>query len=432
MIRRLVLSILAFFFVGAKVVAQNTLTIAVVDNPDIALLKSLSSNFEQQNPDVKLTWVLLEEKVLRQRVLTDVSQNRGQFDVVYLSLYEAPLFAQRHWLKPLENIPANYDLDDVFKSIRDGFSYNEELYALPFYGESSMLMYRKDLFAAKGLKMPEQPTYGDIKKFADALTDRDKGINGIILRGKPGWDENMMYIGTLINTFGGTWYDENWAPTSKTPEWKKAIAFYVDLMKADGPSGPSKYGYEENLSLFASGKAAMWIDSTSAGRPLCDETKSQVSKMVAFSKVPIAITPNGAHWLWSWGFAIPNAAKSPEAAQKFVLWATSKEYIKMVAAGAGWASAPPGTRKSTYDNPDYRKATPFAGVVSTEIETADLKNPAIKPVKYTGIQFVAIPEFQSIGSVFGKNIADVLDGKLTVDQALESSAAAAAQQGYRK
>ena len=414
------------------------MTIATVNNPAMIELKKLSTKFEADNPDIKLNWVVVEENILRQRVTTDVSTGSGQFDLVFIGLYEAPIFAKRGWLKEMGNIPADYDIDDVFKSIRDGLSYQGKLYALPFYGESSMLMYRKDLLDEKGLKMPDQPTYDDIKKFADALTDKSKGIYGITLRGKPGWGENMAYVDTLLNTYGATWFDMKWQPTIDTPEWKKAITFYVNLMKADGPPGASANGFNENLTLFASGKAAMWIDATSGGGPLYDKAQSQVSDKVAFAAAPIAVTPNGSHWLWSWAFAIPKAAKNAEAAEKFALWATSKPYIKLVAddPGQGWATVPPGTRKSTYDNPDYQKAAPFAAVTLQAMQTADPNNPCIKPVPYTGVQFVGIPEFQSFGTVVGQNISGALAGKISVDQALKESQAAVGraikQAGYLK
>src|SRR6201987_4326862 len=209
-----------------------------------------------------------------------------------------------------------------------------------------MLMYQKDLLEQKGLKMPEQPKYEDIKKIADALTDKATGVYGITLRGKPGGGENMGFIDTLINTFGGTWFDMKWNPTIDSPEWKKAITFYLHLMKADGPPGASANGFNENLTLFASRKAALWIDATSGAGPLYDKTQSQVADKVAFADAPIAVTPNGSHWLWSWVFAIPQKAKAPEAAEKFALWATSKDYIKLVADEAGWGAVPPGTRNS--------------------------------------------------------------------------------------
>ena len=429
--------LLAVLLTGASVLAQqNTVTIAVVNNPAMIELKKLSPKFEADNPNIKLNWVVVEENILRQRVTTDVSTGSGQFDLVFIGLYETPIFAKRGWLKEMGNIPADYDIEDVFKSIRDGLSYEGKLYALPFYGESSMLMYRKDLFDEKGLKMPEQPTYDDIQKFADALSDKAKGIYGITLRGKPGWGENMAYVGTLLNTFGATWFDMKWNPTIDTPEWKKAITFYIDLMKKNGPPGASANGFNENLTLFASGKAAMWIDATSGGGPLYDKAQSQVSDKVAFANAPTQATPNGAHWLWSWAFAIPKAAKNAEAAEKFALWATSKPYIKLVADDAGWATVPPGTRKSTYDNADYQKAAPFAAVTLHAMETADPNNPAIKPVPYTGIQFVGIPEFQSFGTVVGQNISGALAGKMTVEVALKNSQAAVGravkQAGYQK
>jgi sorbitol/mannitol transport system substrate-binding protein len=437
MLKRFLLPMLAFTLALSGVQAQQkTVTIATVNNPAMIELKKLSSKFESENPDIKLNWVVVEENVLRQRVTTDVSTGSGQFDLVFIGLYEAPIFAKRGWLQPFENVPADYDLDDVFKSIRDGLSYQGKLYALPFYGESSMLMYRKDLFDEKGLKMPDQPTYDDIKKFAEALTDKSKGIYGITLRGKPGWGENMAYVDTLINTYGGTWFDMNWKPTIDTPEWKKAITFYVDLLKNYGPPGASSNGFNENLTLFASGKAAMWIDATSGGGPLYDKAQSQVSDKVAFAAAPVAATPNGSHWLWSWAFAIPKASKSAEGAKKFAYWATGKGYIKLAAEDAGWATVPPGTRKSTYETAEYKTAAPFSAVTLAAMESADPTNPAIKKVPYTGVQFVGIPEFQSIGTVVGQSISGALAGTSTVDAALKaaqsSTERAMKQAGYPK
>jgi sorbitol/mannitol transport system substrate-binding protein len=434
--KRLAFPLLAGLFTCVSVLAQQkTVTIATVNNPDMIELKKLSPKFEEKNPDIKLNWVITEENTIRQRITTDVSTGSGQFDIVQIGLYETPIFAKRGWLRPMENFPADYDLEDLFKSLRDGLSYQGKLYALPFYGESSMLMYRKDLFDEKGLKMPDQPKYEDIKKFADALTDKAKGVYGITLRGKPGWGENMAFLGTLLNTFGCTWFDMKWTPTIDTPEWKKAITFYIDLMKADGPPGASANGFNENLTLMTSGKAAMWIDATVAGGMLENTKESQVGGKMGYAPSPIEATPNGSHWLWSWAFAIPKAAKQAEAAQKFAVWATSKDYIKLVADDIGWAGVPPGTRKSTYDNPEYQKA-PFAAPTLQAMQTADPTNPCIKPVPYTGIQFVGIPEFQSFGTVVGQNISGALAGKSSVDQALKDSQAAVSravkQAGYPK
>ena len=269
--------------------------------------------------------------------------------------------------------------------------------------------------------MPEQPTYNDIAKFADELTDKSKEIYGIALRGQPGWGENMCYLTTLINTFGGTWFDMNWHPTIDSPEWKKAISFYVALMGKDGPPGASSNGFNENLTLMSSGKVAIWIDATSAGGILENPKQSQVAGKMGYAPAPIEVAPNGSHWLGGWVLAIPKSAKQPDAAEKFVAWASSKDYIRLVAGDLGWASVPPGTRKSTYDNPEYQNVAPFVAATLQAIQTADPTNPCLKKVPYTGVPFPNIPEYQSIGTVVGQNIAGALAGKMSVQQALKNS-----------
>jgi sorbitol/mannitol transport system substrate-binding protein len=413
-----------------------TVTIATLNNPDMIELKKLSPAFEKANPDIKLNWVILEENVLRQRATTDITTGSGQFDVMTIGAYETPQWGKRGWLSPLNNLPADYDLNDVVKTARDGLSYNGALYALPFYVESSMTFYRKDLFQAKGLKMPDQPTYDQIAQFAEKLTDKANGMYGICLRGKAGWGENMAYVTTLVNTFGGRWFDEKWQAQLTTPEWKKAVSFYVDLLKKYGPPGASSNGFNENLTLMSSGKCGMWIDATVAAGMLYNKTQSQIADKVGFAAAPTQVTPNGSHWLWAWALAIPKTSKQQDAAKKFIEWATSKQYIELAAKDEGWASVPPGTRQSTYARPEYKQAAPFADFVLKAIETADPNHPTAKPVPYTGVQFVGIPEFQSFGTVVGQSISGAVAGQMTVDQALAAGNAAAdravKQAGYQK
>ena len=187
---------------------QTTLTIATVNNGDMVVMQELSKKFEAANPDVKLNWVVLEENALRQKVTTDIAAKGGQFDVVTIGLYEAPIWAKKGWLSEMKDLPATYAVDDLIKPIRDGLSVDGKLYALPFYGETSMTFYRKDLFDEKKLVMPAKPTYADIEKFAAALTDKSKDMYGICLRGKAGWGENMAFLSTMVNANGGRWFDE--------------------------------------------------------------------------------------------------------------------------------------------------------------------------------------------------------------------------------
>ena len=421
---------------AANAVSAATITIAVVNNPDMLEMKKLSSEFEKANPDLKLNWVVLEENVLRQRATTDITTGSGQFDVMMIGAYEAPQWGKRGWLSPMTNLPADYDVEDVLKPVRDSLSYSGTLYALPFYAESSMTFYRKDLFSAKGLTMPPNPTYDQINQFADKLTDKSAGIYGICLRGKAGWGENMAYLTTRVNAYGGRWFDEKWHAQLTSPEWKKAVTSYVDVMKKDGPPGASSNGFNENLTLMSSGKCAMWIDATVAAGMLYNKKQSQVADKIGFAAAPTEATANGSHWLWAWALAIPKTSKQQDGAKKFISWATGKPYIELVAKDEGWASVPPGTRKSTYERAEYKQAAPFSDFVLKAIETADPNHPTAKPVPYTGVQFVGIPEFQSFGTVVGQSISGALAGQMSVDQALAAGNAAAdravRQAGYQK
>jgi sorbitol/mannitol transport system substrate-binding protein len=260
-----------------------------------------------------------------------------------------------------------------------------------------------------------------LAKFAEALNKKEEGFYGLALRGQPGWGENMAIVDTMANSFGAAWFDMSWHPTLDTPEWKNALSTYVNLVHKYGPPGVTSNGFNENLTLFASGKAAMWVDATVAGGILENPKQSQVVGKVGYAPAPIAVTPNGSHWLWSWAFAIPGKAKNSAGAKRFVEWATSKEYIKLVAEDQGWASVPPGTRKSTYENPEYQKAAPFAEATLKAMETADPTHTCIKKVPYTGITFVGIPEFQSLGTVVGQNVSGLVAGKAPIEETMKSN-----------
>jgi sorbitol/mannitol transport system substrate-binding protein len=399
----------------------DTLTIATVNNGDMIRMQKLADDFRQKNPGIDLNWVTLEENVLREKVTTDIATKAGQYDVLTIGTYEVPIWAKQGWLTPLD-LGAAYDVGDLLPPIRSGLSYDGKLYAAPFYGESSMLMYRKDLFAKAGLTMPEKPTWDFIKEAADKITDKQAGIYGICLRGKAGWGENMAFLTTMANSYGGRWFNENWKPEFNGPEWKTALTTYLELMKKDGPPGASSNGFNENLALFQGGKCGMWIDATVAASFVSDPKQSKVANDVGFAPAPCGTTCKNANWLWSWALAIPSSSKKTADAEKFVAWATGKDYLKLVAAKDGWANVPPGTRKSLYDNPEYLKAAPFAEMTLKAIDSAD---PGLdgnsKPKPYIGVQFAAIPEFQGIATAVGQQFSAALAGQTSASQALQNA-----------
>ncbi|ANK88233.1 MULTISPECIES: ABC transporter substrate-binding protein [unclassified Rhizobium] len=404
----------------AGLAVAEELTIATVNNGDMIIMQKLSPEWEKETGN-KVNWVVLEENVLRQKVTTDIATKSGQYDIITIGGYEAPIWGKQGWLAPVDDLGADYDYDDLLAPIKTGLTVDGKLYAVPFYTESSFTLYRKDLFDAAGIKMPDEPTYDLIKEYAAKLTDKSKEQYGLCLRGKPGWGENMAFLGTMINAYGGRWFDMDWKPQINSEPWKKAITDYVDLMTKYGPPGVTANGFNENQALFSTGHCAMWIDATSAAGRVYDPKQSTVADKIAFTRAPVAVTANGSSWSWSWNLAIPATSTKLDAAKSFLKWATSKDYVKKVGETEGWVAVPPGTRKSTYALPEYQKAAPFADTVLKAILSADPSKPTKDPVPYTGVQFVAIPEFQGIGTLVGQQIAAALSGQQSVDAALDSA-----------
>ncbi len=396
------------------------ITIATVNNGDMVRMQKLTDDFTAKNPGIELEWVTLEENILRQRVTTDIATKGGQYDVMTIGTYEVPIWAKQDWLVSLNDLPESYDMDDLLPAIRGGLTIGGELYAAPFYGESSMVMYRKDLMEKAGLEMPDAPTWDFIGKAARAMTDKDNEIYGVCLRGKAGWGENMALLTATANSFGARWFDMDWKPQFDGDAWKNTLNFYIDLMNDAGPPGASSNGFNENLSLFQSGKCGMWIDATVAASFVTNPKDSQVADKVGFALAPDNGLGKRGNWLWAWSLAIPAGTQKQDAAKKFVEWATSKEYLALVAENEGWANVPPGTRTSLYENPEYAKV-PFAEMTLDSINSADPNNPTVDPVPYVGVQFVAIPEFQGIATSVGQQFSAALAGTVSVDDALASA-----------
>ena len=421
-LKRIAAAFAGTLLIGAATASQaDNLVIATVNNGDMIRMQKLTDDFTKKTGHT-VEWVTLEENVLRQRVTTDITTKGGAFDLMTIGMYETPIWGKNDWLVPLNDLSKEYDVDDILPAMKEGLSYDGKLYAAPFYGESSMIMYRTDLMKKAGMEMPKAPTWEFIKKAAAAMTDRDNDINGICLRGKAGWGEGGAFITAMSNSFGARWFDEKWNAQFDTPEWANTLNFYVDLMKESGPKGYATNGFNENLSLFQQGKCGMWIDATVAASFVTNPEDSKVADMVGFALAPDNGLGKRSNWLWAWALGIPKGSQKVDAAKQFIEWATSKDYIELVASKEGWANVPPGARKSLYENPNYKKV-PFAEMTLESINVADPKNPTVKPVPYVGIQFVAIPEYSGIATEVSQEFSAAYAGQQSVEDALKKAQA---------
>jgi len=401
-------------------------------------MEELSRMFTEET-GINLEWVVLPENELRAKVTTDVATGAASFDIVTVGTFEVPIWGELGWINSIDDMAAaspdmvqpDYDFDDLLPAVAAGLSVGDNLHAVPFYGESSFTMYNKAILDAAGQTMPDAPTWEEIREIACAVHDPDNNVYGIALRGLPGWGQVMAPVTTVANTHGARWFDENWQPQLDSPEWNEAVSFYVSLLQDCGPPGVAGNGFTESLNLMTQGQAAMWVDATVAAGILAG---TDVGPDMSQALAPVGPVDKGNAWLWSWSLAIPSTSAHAEEALRFVTWATSKDYIEIVADRDGWASVPPGTRISTYERQEYLDAAPFAQMTLDAMLGADPTDATRDPVPYTGVQFVAIPEFQDIGTNASQFIADAIAGNITVEEALaqaqEATVAAMQDAGY--
>ncbi|KUI39462.1 sugar ABC transporter substrate-binding protein [Mycobacterium sp. GA-2829] len=410
---------------GSLGASDNEVTIALVSNSQMTDAQQLSSEFQRENPGTKLKFITLSENQARAKITMSTAMGGSEFDVVMISNFETPQWARDGWLTNLSEYARNtpgYDENDFISSLRESLSYEGNMYAVPFYGESSFLMYRKDLFEQAGIQVDQspdyQPSWPEVAQWAEALKTDNRA--GICLRGKPGWGEVLAPLDTVINTFGGRWFDEQWNAQLDSPEVKEAVNFYVDTVKDFGELGAASTGFQECANLFGQGQTAMWYDATSAVSVLEDpkEYPELVGK-IGYLPAPIVEKPNSG-WLYTWALGIPKAAKNPDGAWEFISWMTSKDYMKLVGEKLGWARVPPGSRVSTYTElPEYEAISKSYGPLTLKsIESATPNQPTVQPVPYTGIQFVGIPEFQDLGTRVSQQISAAIAGQKSVDDAL--------------
>ncbi|MEW2272380.1 extracellular solute-binding protein [Streptomyces sp. SID685] len=402
----------------------DSINVLMVNNPQMVELQKLTATHFTKETGIKVNFTVLPENDVRDKISQDFANQAGQYDVATLSNYEIPIYARNGWLRPMDGYVAkdpSYDEKDVLAPMRASLTGDDgKLYGQPFYGESSFLMYRKDVFAAKGLTMPAHPTWQQVADLAAKADGARPGMRGICLRGLPGWGEMAAPLTTVVNTFGGTWFDKDWKARLDSPAFREATKFYVDLVRAHGESGAAQSGFAECLNDMTQGKVAMWYDATSAAGSL-EAKGSAVKGKLGYAPAPVERTASSG-WLYTWAWGIQHASHNPDKAWKFVSWASSKEYEQLVGETSGWPNVPAGKRASTYDNADYRRsAAAFQEMTRQAIESSRPGDPGVQPRPAPGIQFVDIPEFTDLGTRVSQEISAAIAGRQSVDAALKKS-----------
>src|SRR3954465_6714083 len=310
----------------------GSINVAMVDTPQMQDIAHLPPSLFTAKSHIKVNYTILDEGTLREVTTRDVAAGGRQFDAVMIGPYEAPQFGKDGHITDLTRMASSdraYNLDDIIPSVRKALSYKGKLYASPFYGESSFLMYRKDVLTDAGIEMPANPTWTQVAEIARRIDTPERA--GICLRGKPGWGDLGATFTTALNTFGGTWWSAK--PDGSVgramvdrPEFRKALQFYVDLVRGSGESRATGASYNQCLAQYLDGKVAMWYDATVAAG-LLDADDSDVKGKNGYAPAP-AEQPTTSGWLWSWALAIPTSSSKADLAWRYISWATRTQYVK--------------------------------------------------------------------------------------------------------
>jgi len=393
----------------------------MVNNPQMVDLQGLTADNFTKTTGIRVNFTVLPENDVRDKISQEFSSQAGQYDVATLSNFEIPIYARSRWVAPLSDYIAKdsaFDQADVLKPMTQSLSGDDgKVYGEPFYGESSFLMYRKDVLAAKGITMPNKPTWQQVADIAAKVDHAQPRMRGICLRGQPGWGQLFAPLTTVVNTFGGTWFTKDWQAQVDGGGFRAATQFYVDLVRAHGEAGAPQAGFTECLNNLIQGNVAMWYDATSAAGSL-EAADSPVRGKIGYAAAPVVKTESSG-WLYAWAWAIQRASRHKDDAWAFISWASGKEYEQLVGSKLGWSKVPAGKRASTYEIPQYvKEAAAFAAPTKAAIEGADPKNPGVQPRPAIGIQFVDIPEFPDVGTQVSQYVSAAIAGKTSVSDAL--------------
>lgn len=419
--------------------SSKSINVLMVNNPPMLELQKLTAaNFTKQT-GIKVNFVVKVEQDMRDTASTEFANQSGQYDVATLSNFETPYYAKAGWISSMQSIADDpkFDQADILPSMTQALSYNGKVYGEPFYGESSFLMYRKDVFQKLGITVPANPTWQQVAAWAAKADGAQPGMKGICLRGLAGWGDNLAPLTTVVNTFGGTWFDENWNAQVNTGGFKAAANFYVNLVKQHGEPGAATFSFPQCLAALQQGKVAMWYDSTAAAGSL-EAADSPVKGKIGYVSAPHYLTPQSG-WLYTWSWVIEKASKHQSNAMKFVSWASSKAYENLVASDTknpstgGPTNIPAGKRASTYSNPTYLKvAASFAKPTLDAIKNAPTAMPGTQKRPYSGIQFVGIPSFTDFGTNCAKAFSSAIAGSQSVDSALNTCQSLAQAAGNKQ
>jgi multiple sugar transport system substrate-binding protein len=380
-------------------------------HPWQAAIQPFFGEFEQLT-GIKVVAESFPEAQFRNKVLIELASGAGSADAFMLTPnQEGNLYLKSGWLEPLAPYianrsltPTDYALNDFFPSTSKAVSIGGALVGLPLQQETTMLFYRKDLFAKYNIAVPRN--FAQLEKAAKALNGKD-GVNGIGLRGKGA--SSTSQLAPYMYGFGGEWLTDDRAANFNAKAWQDALTYYTGMLKESGPQGATQMSWPEITALFGQGKLAMFTDGSLFKSVVDDAKSSTVAGKVGYAPFPAGPGGKRTPVVITWGLSMSKASKNKNATWLFMQWATNKQnQLRALLEGV------PAARRSVWKDPKFTSSDKNPEWTKVNLEQIGIANPVWNP------PVIAVGE---VRDALGQAVVGVLNGG-NVKELLEKANAA--------
>jgi multiple sugar transport system substrate-binding protein len=361
---------------------------------------------------------------LRQKAILDLSAKTGNLHTSATDPMYYALYAANSWVDPLDDYladssltdPAWFDVDDVIPNWRGANAIDGKLYGMPYMGEATIQIYRKDIYDQHGLSAPE--TLDAYMETAGKIHDPGHRFWGAALRGFAGPGQNMYIYPSIFRAYGGEWFDANGNLNWNTPEALAALEWYVKLLNSYAPPGVENWNWPDLGDAFSQGTVGSYIDGHTQAYLLTDPSRSRVADKMGFARWPKGPSGKRVTSIWNWGFPI-NAAISDRAKVAtwlFIQWASSKEtQIRTSYEFEGSVRRYGVVRNSIWQTPEYIAMLEAAGYNFIDATVNSMQED-------TDVDWrPRVPQWPGVGDVMATAVQAALVGEQTPEQALATS-----------
>ena len=410
--------------VNWKQLEGETITVMVIPASYFENLISLQPQFEALT-GIKLRFEKVPPGQIRQKALLDLSSKTGTYATHAADPMYYPLYVSNKWVEPLDKYLNDatltdagwFNYDDIFKAWRDADSVDGKPYGIPYDGEVTVQVYRKDLYAEKGLKPAE--TFDQLLANAKALTDPNNRMHGLALRGFSGAGQNMYIYPSILRGFGGSWFKGKELVVN-SPEAVRALEWYVGALTQYAPPAVRNWNWPDIADAFSQGTIACYIDAHSSAAVINNPEKSKVVGKIGYARWPQGPAGKRVTSIWNWGFPV-NAALSDKAKRAtwlFITWAASAE----TQARTSWKFAGPAKRSglnrtASWKSPEFAAAMQGAGdnFIRAALESLE---------QDTDVEWrPRVPQWPAVGEAMATSIQAALVGQKKAREALDEAQA---------